>query len=549
MKVAIRRSYWPLLIVGAFPPVVEAGLLYLVGFRTVPALAVQASSLWPIAAYHDLRWLLVYHRSWPGFLLELTAAVVFRGLFSAALTTLAWPKTAARPALRQLVERHVRFAAIVALALLPWAAMSLLAAEVSLSWLAFLAVLPVLVLLPLFSTGGMVRRWWRGLPHTQVVGLALLGALLATVWGLLLSAVPGWALLPVVALAGASNGLLWQRMVLAALVAGTPRREASAWEEVPLAPVVALLLVGLLPLAGGGFAAVERRAGQAPPELFNLPMLDGAHRPVVFVAGYNSYYHGASNVGSNGLVRYSYRGSDLSGRPLPYAPEDTHQSLVRSAELLAAQLNNLWEHTRHSLAVLAESEGSLIVRYYLENLRQPWVDAVALTSPIVRSGRIYYPPPEESAGWGVAAGWQLRILFVIAGRQPALGTPDEPFLRSLLDNAPLYRDRVLCPVEGVRMVAFLPTADAVAVPPETDPQIPIVDVPGLHGLLVDRPEVQRLLVDFLLGEVQLPVSRADYSLLNRIGAEWLPPPLLLRLNPVWQDGQVPDASLSETACP
>ncbi|NES14627.1 MULTISPECIES: hypothetical protein [Micromonospora] len=543
----ISRRRWRLLVVAAVPVMAEVGLLYLVGFRPTPALAVQVTSLWPIGTYHDLRWVLVYHRSWPGFALELGAALVARGLLSAALTALAWPEGNSRPTLPRLVGRHLRFAAVVAAALLPWTAMSVLAAEVSLSWLVFLAVLPVLLLVPLFSTGGMVGRWWRA-PRAEVVGLGLLGVLLATAWGMLLSAAPSWAVLPVAGLAGASNGLLWQRMVTAALRSDTRRADASRWEKIPVAPAAAVLLLALIPFAGGRFAAAERRAGEAPPATLDLPILDSTHRPVIFVAGYNSYYQGASTVASNGLVHYSYRGIDQSGRPRPYVPYDTRQSLVTSAQLLAVQLHDLRIRTGHTIALLAESEGSLIVRYYLEHLRQPWVDAVALTSPIVRSGRVYYPPPGQRTGWGVATGWQLRLLFRLAGRETALGTPDEPFLRSLLDNAPLYRSRTLCPVDGVRMVAFLPTADAFAVAPGTERRIAVVDVLGFHGLLVDRPEVQRLLADFLTGAAPLPVSRADYSILNRIGAEWLPPSLLLRLNPVWNDGNPPDAALSERAC-
>jgi hypothetical protein len=134
----------------------------------------------------------------------------------------------------------------------------------------------------------------------------------------------------------------------------------------------------------------------------------------------------------------------------------------------------------------------------------------------------------------------------------ARATPDdadEPFLRSLLDNAPFFRNELLCPVPGVRLIAFLPAVDTTVVPPAMFPHIPLVEVSGFHGRLIDRPAVLRTLVDFLTGE-KIASSRTWTDLpLQRAGQVWQAPALAVKLNPVWRGQDASDISFRAEPCP
>lgn len=118
-----------------------------------------------------------------------------------------------------------------------------------------------------------------------------------------------------------------------------------------------------------------------------------------------------------------------------------------------------------------------------------------------------------------------------------------------MDNAPFFRNEMLCPVPGVRMIAILPSADATAIPPGSVAEIPVVEVTGFHGLLLDQPTVLRTVLVFLIGGSVVPPSRWDYSVVHRIAGAWQAPALALDLNPVWQNGPLPDASFDRRACP
>jgi hypothetical protein len=295
---------------------------------------------------------------------------------------------------------------------------------------------------------------------------------------------------------------------------------------------------------------ISRLVGRPSLPVIALPAVGAAHRPVIFLAGYDSAFPGGRNGSDPLVLRFSYRGIDANGRPHPYSATDTHQSLVASARLLAAQVQYVHRRDGRPIALVGESEGSLIVRYYLSHWPNEGVDTVVFTSPIVRAGRIYYPPPQAHAGWGIGTGWLLRgLLAGIGSTNRVPDSADEPFLRSLMDDAPLYRNEMLCPVPGVRMIAILPTADATAIPPGGFAEIEVIEVAGFHGLLIDRPAVLRIVLRFLIGASVRPPARWDYSIVHRIAGAWQAPALALRLNPTWHYGPLPDASFDRRACP
>ena len=538
-----------LLVLTAVPAAVEAALLRAIGFRTAVSLAPQASAVWPYNTLHDLRWLLVYHNSWASFVGELLLALVLRALYCALLITVAWPAELPRPTFPRLAARNLAFSAAIAVIVAPWAGMAVIASEVSLSWLLLLELLPMLVLSPLVQRGGIAPDWWRGLPPPQLVGWSVLSFLAPMVGGALPSSVHSWWSVPLAAVGGVINGLLWQRIVRTAV-----RHEPVRWRWLPTAPLAFVVLLVLLSTID-----LEPTMGRAEPVRQPLDLLaerGEVSHTVIYLSGYDSSYSGRVSKARPIVVRYSYRGTDGSGFPRPYSPRDTHQSVMASAELLATQVSRLHALTGRPVALVGESEGTLIIRYYLRNLRHPAVDTAVLASPLVRAGRIYYPPPGASKGWGIATGWLLRGVFALKGRASSVpDNADEPFLRSLLDTAPLYRNELLCPVPGVRLMAFVPVSETLAIPPGNYAQIPLVQVPAVHGMLIDNEAVVDRLMQFLEEKdgfgttAVVPARSAEYLAARGAAGAWLAPALALRLNPVWHRQGVGDAAFKRAACP
>ncbi|GAA4561819.1 hypothetical protein GCM10023176_01280 [Micromonospora coerulea] len=536
-------SRWAaLLALAVLPPVLEAALLVGIGFHAARGLAPQVTAVWPYDSYHDLRWLLVYHDSWWSFLLGLLALTVFRGLVSAGLTALAWPGTVDRPAFGWLVRRNVEVAALAAVIISPWAALSVAFSAVALSWYLLASLVPMLVLAPFLQRAGVVAHWWRGLPTLRLLGWSLVNFALLTLGAALITSVPGWWPVAVAALCGVANGLLWRRTVAAAALPGRIR-----WPRVPVAPVAIVLTmaaaVGAQPLINLSMGRPE----EWRPPVISERLPDRVPHAVIVIAGHDSRWDGRPPADPR-VERFSYRGLDGQGRPLPYGPMETHQSLDASGVLLAAHVDALHRRTGRPVALLGSSEGAMVARMYLDKWSKPTpVEAVMLFSPLVQPGRAYYPPPGHS-GWGLAAGWELRGIFALANLpQEVKNDPDQPFLRSVLVNAPFLRNRTLCPVAGVRMIAFLPTVSAVEAPPGEYSRVPVFQLPAFHGGLLDRQAAETRVVSFLAGdEVDRP--RREYRLLQRLGAAWQPPPLAVSVNPVWSATREADPAFTGKIC-
>ncbi|MCI4064654.1 hypothetical protein MRQ36_19580 [Micromonospora sp. R77] len=539
-----RRRVAALLALSALVPVTEAAVIAAIGFQAVRGLSPQSSAVWPYGAYHDMRWLLVYHRSIPGFLLELLAITVLRGVYSAALVGFSWPAQQPRPSWRWLVRRNVEVAALAAVVVSPWAAFSVAFATVTLSWFLAASLVPMLILSPFLIRAGAVDHWWRGLPSAELVGWSALNVVLLTAAGAVAASVPGWWPVPVVAVAGVANGLLRRRTVHGALL---PRR--VRWARVPVAPLAVVLTVVLVVLVQGVVGVAGRGTrGEWRPPVVTRPLPPQVRHAVIALAGHDSSFDGQPPVDPR-VERFSYRGLDARGRPMPYLPRDTHRSLQSSAALLAAQVDEVHRRTGRPVALLGQSEGAMVVRTFLEHFPGSPVEAALLFSPLVRPGRSYYPPPQARSGWGVVSGWELRAIVWLANLVRTQDQyADEPFIRSIVDNAPFYRNRALCPVPGVRMVAFLPTTSAAEAPPGQYAGIPVVQIPGFHGSLLGRPEVQDQIADFLTG-ANLHAVRPEYRLIQLVAAPWQLPPLKISLNPVWGDDVQNDPAFSGRVCP
>jgi hypothetical protein len=539
-----RLRFGLLCTLTALPSAAEAAVLCGVGFRPSLGLSVLATAPAPYGTLHDLLWTLVYHDSWPGFVLELAAAILFRALLGTAAVHLAWPDGVPRPPARVLLGRNLLFAAVCAVIISPWAALALAAVAIALSWFVFGELLPLLLFAPFLQRGGICRSWWRGLPGVRLVGVGLLNFLVLTVTGTLVWRAPdGWAI-PAAAGAGLVNAAVWWYLVRTAVLA--PVR----LHRLPTVPVLAGVVAAALVLIGGGAgfggSGSSNHVSVPPPVASHT--VDALRRQVLFLAGYDSAYDG--RVPRSPFVTfYSYQGLDAGGAPLPYLPDATHQSLQASATLLAAQVQRVHQRTGRPVALVGLSEGALVTRKYLEAFPHPDVDATALISPVVRPGQVYYPPPGAWRGWGLAAGWELRGVHGHMGlRRETPMSADEPFIRSVLADAPLFRNRMLCPVPGVRMIAFLPSADASTIPPGNYRGIPAVDLPAAHGGLIGFPVEQQQLVGFLNGADTGRRQRPYYSLVQQASGVWQAPVLALAVNPVWRAAGQPDAALHGEAC-
>jgi hypothetical protein len=151
-----------LFLLCAVPAAVESSLVrYVAGLHATLQITPQISTLWPYGSFHDLRWVLVYHRSWAQFVAFSVAAIVLRGGYCAVLIGVAWPRGVPRPGMDVLIRRSVAAAAVFGAVLTPWAALSVALSDVSLRVFLLGEVAPLLVLAPFLQRAAMVPAWWR----------------------------------------------------------------------------------------------------------------------------------------------------------------------------------------------------------------------------------------------------------------------------------------------------------------------------------------------------------------------------------------------------
>ncbi|MGW4569168.1 hypothetical protein ACWEN3_44890 [Streptomyces sp. NPDC004561] len=120
---------------------------------------------------------------------------------------------------------------------------------------------------------------------------------------------------------------------------------------------------------------------------------------------------------------------------------------------------------------------------------------------------------------------------------------DEPFVRSVMHNAPWYRDTMLCPLPHVRVVALLPTAGAAAVPPGHLSDATTVEIEGFHGTLGARGNAHREIAAVLTGRSVDGAELTAYRFVQWAAAGWQVPPLPLSFVPSWHADGMPDAAL------
>lgn len=500
---------------------VEAALLAGTGQVTAMPFASQVSAPPAFSIFHDLRWVAVFHDSWPMLVGELLGVVVVRGLLDATLIRLAWPATSPCPAFRTLVASSLSFTAAAAVVLSVWVAIGFAAAVTSLSWLALAEILAFALFATAMARGGIVEHWWARLPSWRTMGWSLVTFLVLCAAGVAASVSPGWVDIPIATAFGALNGVLWLRLVSSVV------RHPSLRVPVLTTPVVlALFAFGLVPIGGAflGLAEPTPDAATAPAAYHRVAQRTG--RAIIIVDGYDSSVHGVP-TSNDSVVRFSYAGLSRSGRPLPYSKPTTHAALPASGAKLARQIDVLHRRTGKPVDVIAISEGTMVVRAYLAHARQPPVHTVLLVSPLVHPARVRYPPRDASTGWGLGTAWELRGLFqIVAAEHGAYIGPDEPFLRSLVRDAPLYGGHAMSRVPGVRIVAVIPTSDALVAPPGRQPgDIPRTTMTGLHGELLKHPRTRARITAVLAGARVGPGARGQFLVIRGVGCAWRVPTL------------------------
>jgi hypothetical protein len=530
-------------------PVLEALILGVIGASGAQALAPQASAPAPFGVFHDLRWLLVFHPSWHAFALELAALIAARSTITALLLRAAWPIGKDAPDRLRLAACSVAFTMVSALVLLPFAALLLGMAIVSLSWLFFIAVPSVLGVAALLHHGAVVPTWWRERPPGRTVAWVVLSFLVLTMASAVVVLTPAPLRLPAVGAAGLFNAWAWHSIVHTL----TCRRPARRF--MPVAPLGVAALVGVIVLGVSvGFSVSSRStqlaraadvataagAGAGTGSAANAT----AGRPVLLVSGFGSRYSGQDDgIGAwADERRFSYRGVDGDGRPLSYQDADTYQDVARSVALMARQVEAFRAEVEQPVTIVAESEGALIAKAYLMSHPDAPVDTLVLLSPLVEPGGAYYPPAGDD-GWGVAGGLGLRwITGVVRSLSPLDMTTDDGLFRSLADDAPAFREMLTCPVDGVDQLAIFPLADAVAGAEPHLHGVPSAVVPAFHGGLADNPAVQRTIRAVLQGGVSPDYGWWDATdtVIRAGAAAWRVPLLPISINPVWEAGD--DAS-------
>jgi hypothetical protein len=538
-----------LILVAMALPVLEALVLGVIGASGAQALAPQASAPAPFGVFHDLRWLLVFHPSWHAFALELAALVVVRSGITALLLWAAWPLGKQPPGALRLATCSVAFTLVSALVLLPFAALLLGMAIVSLSWLFFIAVPSVLGVAALLHHGAVIPTWWRERPPGRTVAWVLLSFLVLTIASAVVVLTPEPLRLPVVGAAGLFNAWAWHSIVHTLSCGQRVRR------FMPVAPLGVAALVGVIVLGVSvGFSVASR--GDQLAQAAQVTTIPGGRagagsgvdattgRPVLLVSGFGSSYTGQDDgIGTWADVRrFSYRGVGPYDQPLPYQDADTYQDVSRSADLMARQVEAFRADVGQPVTIIAESEGALVAKAYLMSHPDAPVDMLVMLSPLVEPGSAYYPPAGDD-GWGVASGLGLRwITAVVRTLSPLDVTTDDGLFRSLADNAPALREMLACPVEGVDQLAVFPLADAVAgAQPRLD-GLPSAVVPAFHGGLADNRAVQRTIRTMLDGGSSPGYTWLDATdtVIRAGAAAWRVPMLPISVNPAWENGD--DAS-------
>ncbi len=489
------RERWLLLVLAVGLPLVEMGALAAFGLRSGMGLAGQASAPGPFGVFHDLRLLFVFHDSISWFVLGAAGIVAGRSLLGALLVRAAWPGSP--PPFRRLLGRTLVITVVAAFFLSPWVTLMFGAAVIPLSWIYFAALPPALATIVLLHHGGVDGGWWRRLPPARSAGWMALSFLMLSLSALGVAGQPLPVVAAVLVATGLGNAWAWAHCVRV-IVTGLPSRSRRL---TPVTVVTAVLVfVGVLGGSQVGFAV----RAYSDPGVWAPGSPEAGDRVVLLVGGFAS---GCCDEGpilqgdTPGLYveQFSYAGLTASGDPRPHPGSATDADVSRMAQLVAAQAESLAAATGRPVAIVAESEGTLVATAYLVAYPDAPVDQLMLLSPIVDPGRATYPDPGVE-GRGVVAGYELRaVTGLIDAMAPFVISADGPLTDSVRREAGELRGAAICDRPAIEEVAVVPLADTVTAPTGTDPAIQLIVVPGFHGGLRGRPDVQAMIRGWVMG--------------------------------------------------
>jgi hypothetical protein len=483
----------------------------------------------PFDLFHDLRWISVFHDSWVVLALELVAVVVLRSLWVAWMVQRAWPADGFPP-MHASVRRVAVFYAVAIVLLTPWVVLLFAQALVHVSFLFFAALPPAIALAVVLHRGAASQAagaWWVWRPTWRSVAWVIGAFFWLTATGAMTGSAPLPLALLAAAAAGVANARSWYGVVhdIATRPARRPLRA--------LAPILVGVIFGVA--VGGtalGFALRQHRSASGP--VGPAPAAEPGEHPVLIAAGLHSRFdpHAPLRLPKGYVAwRFSYRGTDPRGRPLPYDPADTEQPLDASARRMAQQVRSLRRAYDEPVTIVAESEGGLVARSFLLHAAHVDREVDRLITLDMPSGiaSVYFPSRGRQ-GWGVGTGWGLRgFTRLLAALGPLDLSADSPLMREMLDCRPaLARLAVAPPPPGVSEVSVEALADWVDPPAAAPAGVPRFVVVATHGGLVSDPGVQRLIRGILDGDPSDLGPRVPGLWARVVGASaspWLVPSL------------------------
>jgi hypothetical protein len=538
-------------------PMAEAAAVDLTA-PSARALSPEVTALAPLAVFHDLRWLFGLGGTWPRFALTLAAVVATRSLLDAALAWLAWPRGLARPRTMLLLGSSAALTVCAVLLLSPLVALVFGVALLPFSW-PFLGMLPVLVLFALLlSHGSAASWWWRTLPPLRAATWLLTEFMVLSAAALVINRLPAGYAVPLAGLAGVVNARAWYGVTAALagpLSARSPgarpaRRRSPATRRLPIAPVAAVLAIGLvIGVARAGFAVAttphHHRSTQAqaaigtqdrPPASAADPAPSGAARqsPVLEIQGFGSSCCSTASslraiAGHAVAQQFSYRGLNSRGQPLPQGPAASDLPLPVLGDRIAAQVERLYAETGRPVDLVAESEGTLGVYAMLARHPDVPIGSVVLLSPIIAPGQVSYPADDRDAR-GEVPGYALQaVVWFIGGLSPFGTSGAEKLINSVDQTGASYVQAAVRANElkPKRWLAVLPLADSLTLPACQLPAHTVV-VAALHGGLLGNPGVQDTVRDFLAGHAvsaESPLQEAAEAV-AQAAAAWRMPQLV-----------------------
>jgi hypothetical protein len=537
------RSRPALIAVATAVPMAEAAALIMAAPAT-RALSPEVTALAPLAVFHDLRWLFGLGGTWPRFLLTLIAMIAARSLLDAGLAWLSWPRGLPRPRPTLLLGSSAALTVCAVLLLSPLVSLVFGVALIPFSW-PFLGVLPVLMLFALLlSHGSAASWWWRTLPPLRAVSWLLTEFVVLSAAALVINRLPAGYAVPIAGLAGVVNARAWYGVTtsLATLVpvpaaagpglaspvpafASRPRRRPLVTRRLPVAPVAAVLSIGLvIGVARAGFAvatsphhhgtsqaqaAIGAGVTASSPPAGSAASGSSSPSPVLEIQGFGSSCCSAPSslraIAGNAVAQqFSYRGLNAQGQPLPHGPAASDLPLPVLGDRIAAQVERLHQETGRPVNLVAESEGTLGVYAMLARHPDVPVGSIVLLSPIIAPGQVSYPSDDGNAR-GAVPGYALQaVVWFIGGLSPFGTSGAEELINSVDQDGSRFARAAVRENQQrpKRWLAVMPLADSLTLPACQLPERTVV-VAALHGGLLGDSGVQDTVRQFLAGR---PVS-------------------------------------------